>query len=419
MALTAGSNFAIPLSAMLTAPVLARGLGVEGRGALAASIAPLMLMISVSGMGMQQSILYHTALRPLTAWRNVRAGLRVLLVSGIVGGLLTVVLSGWLSDGNAQVQRVILVVAVIIPLTIYCGALRGAASGLQRWGLVALEKSANGGIRLVIIYALWLTGHMTVLAAALGIALPGLVSCLAYLPLMRLPRGRASQAPCTRELSRYGVKIWGGSVSGILMSRLDQAIMAPLAGITQLSYYTVAVNVSDIVGLANNAMRDVTLASDAADNDNRRLFLTARLSLVLALVVAVLIGTTMWLWFDLLFGAEFRSATWSILILLIATACGTPGSVVGAGLSARGHPGLRSWSLAVGLAVNVVALIALAPAIGAIGAACATFLANVTASQLNIIWFLRRFGGTWRECFCPRSRDLRRLRSSVYQLIHR
>lgn len=419
MALVAGANFAVPVSAALTAPVLAQGLGVVGRGEVSAAIAPLMLMTSAANFGIPASILYYTALRPLTAWHNIRLGLKVGFAGGILAGLLMVVLSGWLSDGSSQVQQAIVGLAVIVPLTLYGGAFRGAASGLNRWGLVALEKGSNGLARLVSVYALWFLDQMTVLNVALCIALPGLISCVVYLPLIRVPRSEVDEAVGAGELSRYGVKVWGGSVSGILLHRMDQAIMAPLAGVTQLGYYTVAINVSDVAVLANNAMRQVTVASDAADNDNRRLFLTARMSMLIATAMAIVIGGTIWFWFDALFGVEFHPAVHLVLVLLVASVCGTPGSVAGAGLSARGHPGLRSWSLAVGLVVNLIALVALAPWWGAMGAACATFLGSQTASQLNIVWFQRRFGGSWSDFYGVRAHDIRRLGRAVGGLARR
>ncbi len=419
MAITAASNFAIPLSSLLTAPVIARGLGVDGRGSLAAAIAPLLLTTSVATFGLPPSILYHTAIRPLTAWRNVRAALGVLIVGGVLSGLATVLLSGWLSDGNSEVRRIIVAIAVLIPLTIIVDAFRGAAKGLHRWHLVGMEKTFNGLLRLVSIYALWFTGEMTVVRVALCIALPGILGCFFYFPVFRAPRGDHGEAVGTAELSRYGIRVWGGSISGVLLSRLDQAIMAPLAGVAQLGYYTVGVNVSDVARLVNNAMREVTVASDAADNDNRRLFLTARLSLLMSLAMAVAIGGTMWFWFDSLFGAEFHPAIWAAMILLGAAAFGTPGSVLGAGLAARGHPGLRSLSLAIGLVVNVLALVVLAPLIGAVGAAIATLLASQTASQLNIVWFHRRYGGHWLDVYALRRQDGRDLALAMRRMIAR
>lgn len=419
MAITATSNFAIPLSSLLTAPVIARGLGVDGRGSLAAAIAPLLLTTSVATFGLPPSILYHTALRPLSAWHNVRAALGVLVAGGVLSGLATVLLSGWLSDGSSEVQNIIVSIAILIPLTIIVDAFRGAAKGLHRWHLVGIEKTFNGALRLVSIYSLWFTGQMTVVRVALCIALPGIIGLVFYLPVFKAPRGERLDAVGTRELSKYGVKVWGGSISGVLLSRLDQAIMAPLAGVTQLGFYTVGVNVSDVARLVNNAMREVTVASDAAENDNRRLFLTARLSLLISLVMAVAIGGTMWFWFDALFGAEFHPAVWAAMILLGAAAFGTPGSVLGAGLAARGRPGLRSLSLAIGLVVNVVALVALAPIIGAVGAALSTFMASQTASQLNILWFHRRYGGHWRDVYGLRIQDGRDLVAAIKRVVVR
>jgi O-antigen/teichoic acid export membrane protein len=79
-------------------------------------------------------------------------------------------------------------------------------------------------------------------------------------------------------------------------------------------------------------------------------------------------------------------------VLLTAVVLGTPGSIGGSGLSARGRPGLRSMSLLVACLVNVGMLIVLAPLLGAMGAALATLAGNLISSNLNLLFLYRKFG---------------------------
>lgn len=419
MALVAVSNLAVPAAAFLTAPVLARVLSVDGRGNLAAATAPFLLITSVALFGMPGSLLYFTALKPLTARRNLKFGLSFLLAGGVFVAAISWFLAPWLSDGNGTVADVIRGLCLIIPGTIAVSACQGVASGLQRWNLVAAEKIVTAILRTGGIYALAATGHLTVKSASISVALPAFIAITAYIPLFRLPNDDSGGKATKRDIIRYAMKTWLGLVSGVLLMRLDQAILAPLAGAVQLGYYTVAANISEVTILPNYAMRDVTSASDASNNNNDRVLRTARISLILSTVAAVVLAISIWFWFNALFGQEFRPAIAVTLVLLVATACGVPGSVAGAALGARGMPGARSASLTVALVINALLIITLAPMWGAMGAAVASVVGSQVASQLNILWFTRRFGGRQRDFFAVRSSDVKVLVAGLSSLLSR
>ena len=83
-----------------------------------------------------------------------------------------------------------------------------------------------------------------------------------------------------------------------------------------------------------------------------------------------------------------------------------PGSVAGAGLSARRRPELRSLSMVVALVVSTGALVLLAPAAGAVGAAWATLIGNVIAGGLNLVHCRRLYGLNPVDFLVPRRGDL-------------
>jgi O-antigen/teichoic acid export membrane protein len=204
-----------------------------------------------------------------------------------------------------------------------------------------------------------------------------------------------------------------GSLSGVLLARLDQAIMTPLAGVYQLGLYAAAVSVTDTALILNSAVRDVTFATHVADRDDERLCASARISAAVSLVFCGLIAAAAPLGLPLLFGSGFRPAVPVALWLLAAIALATPGSIAGAALSARGRPELRSAGLVIACLVNVVALVLLLPHYGAIGAAIATFIGNVIASQLNIACLSRLTGIAGRRFYGLRRSDVVTMRSKV------
>lgn len=386
-----------PLAALASQPILAQALGADGRGLAAAAVAPLLLATSAATLGLPEAVT-HAVARNRSSMNSamLRASIAT-LISAIVAIGVIVASSEWLSAGNGDLSQLIVLVAFALIPTVLVGVARGAASGLHEWRMVATERAVNSGARLAALLVLMLTGHLTVTTAALTLALTPVVGGLTYLVIWKrakqLPEPPARVKATLPELLSFGLRVWIGAISGILLMRLDQTLMNPLAGAIELGFYVVAVAVSEVPLIVNGAIRDVTFASESAGFDRKRVERASRVSTIAAFFIAATIAASMWLWLPILFGEEFSPAIPVALVLLAAVVLGNPGSVAGAGLSALGRPGLRSISLLIACLVNLAIMIALVPTLGAMGAAIATLVGNLISSNLNII-FLRKIGGT-------------------------
>lgn len=397
MAIIAVGNAVGPIAALITMPILTYTLGVDGRGQIAAASAPLLLATAAATFGIPEAVTYLVARSRSSLRDAVRRGAGLIVLAGAGGTIACAALAGVLARGDHSLIQLIVIAALALVPTLLVLVLRASAAGLQRWRLIALEQTLTCVLRLVAVAALALLGHLTPLTATVVLAATPVLGGLAYLPL----RGQPAQTPGTDPvvekvrvgaLVGYGSRIWVGSLSGVLLSRLDQAIMTPLAGVYQLGLYAAAVSVTDTALILNSAVRDVTFTTHVADRDDERLCASARISATLSLIFCGLIGAAAPLGLPLLFGPGFEPAVPVALWLLAAIALVTPGSIAGAALSARGRPELRSLSLLLACIVNVIALVLLLPHYGAIGAAFATFVGNVIASQLNIVCVSRLTG---------------------------
>ncbi|MFY9712619.1 MAG: oligosaccharide flippase family protein [Microbacterium sp.] len=421
-ALSMLGNLALPLSTFLTAPLLARSLGVDGRGELAAATAPLMLVLTIAMFGLPEALTYTIARLGRVHPRAVRHTTWMLSVAGAVAGMAMYVAAPALGTGHPSVVTTIQLTCFAVIPSILVGSPRGLAMGLHRWGLVNLEKALTGGVRLAATVAAFFAGILTVELAAVIIAAAPIIGAVAYVPLLRLPaahRRAALPGGTVTELGSYAARVWLGSVSGILLGRLSQLLLLPLSGPTALGYFAVATNVADASLLLNSAVRDVTTSSSAADDSVLRLSSTARLSLALSLTGGILLVVSLPLWFALVFGEEFAPAIPITVILVLAGVLGTSGSIAGAGLSGRGRPELRSLSLLVALVVNVTLLITLAPPFGAFGAAVATAAGSIVASNLNIIFYCRMSGARFLHFYVIRPDDLRNAARLASQMLKR
>jgi O-antigen/teichoic acid export membrane protein len=397
-----------PAMAVLSGPLLAHGLGVNGRGASAAATAPLLLITVGATFGIPETITHFVARDRRVLWGSVTRGLCLTLLLGVGMTFLVIACATRLSGGNTTIRREMFLASFFITPTLVLGVIRGAAGGMRLWRRVALDRSIGAVARVVMLFALVGAGRLTVTSATVTVAGSPLVGFLAYLRLGRQIPSRLER-PEERlglEPARYAVRLWVGSVSGVLLSRLDQTLMTPLASAHQLGLYAVAASLSELCLVVNSATRDVVFAADSSDRNESRLTQSARISTAAALAAAVAIALLTQFTIGFIFGPAFRSALPALMILLIALVAGNPGSMAGAGLSARGNPGLRSLALTIACIVNCGLLFLLVPRYGATGAAEATLVGYLISSILVLIFLRKVHGVPMRGFYGLRKEDI-------------
>lgn len=431
-------NLMAPIAGLATAPILARGLGVDGRGELAAAQAPLLMATAIGMLGLQESLTFYVA--------RYKQGIRqsLLETTVLVTGLGIVVSFGiWfvaepLSAGNATIESLIKVAAIATIPNFLIAVPRALVAGTQQWHLQAIEAAALGFLRLMLLMGLYLSGNLTTFTALLVMLGSPVLSAFLYMPYIigRLGHGfshRHERDISYRALIGFGLRVWIGSLSGIILSRIDQLLMVPLASAEQLGLYVVAVTVGEVPVLLSGAMRNVVFSADAesahTDDTNSsigRLQQTARIAAFLTLLASFFVVTTAWWWVPLLFGQAFIGSVPIITVLLIAAVLGAPGSIAGAGLSARKRPELRSLSMVLGAVLNVSVLLLLVPQIGAMGAAIATVVGSIVAGTLNIVALRILFGIKFFGFYGLRKGDLQvlgrvlvRLSNKLFSLVSR
>lgn len=410
-------NLFPPISALMTAPVLAHALGVAGRGELAAAMAPYLLLTTVAVIGIPEAATYSIARQSSIARWVTRRGVAIVAALGLAAVGALIPLAGWLGGGQPHTTKLIILAAIAITPALCLGVVRGTASGLHLWRIIARERLITSAARLLGIGGLAVSANLTPTSATLIMVITPVIGGLAYVPMLRTisqpPTPATGTLPRFNPILRYGIKVWLGAISGILLVRVDQALLTPLAGSLQLGLYVVAVTVGEIPLVVNSAVRDVTFATESKQTSVGRVTAAARISSSACMAIGALLLAVTPLAVPVVFGNEFRAAVPATIILLIATMVGTPGSVAGAGLSGRGRPELRSASLIVACVVNFGLLLMLVPDFGAIGAAWATLAGNLLSSNLNIVFMHRLYDIPVKDFFGLRRSDIRLLRTAT------
>ena len=400
-------GFFTPAASLASAPILAHALGVEGRGELAAATMPLILTVTIATIGLPEAVTYFVAQDRRRTTMLAKRGLVLILLPAAVATAILVLMSAWISDGNPTVHRLILLSAALVVPSLLLSIIRAIAAAHNKWTAITIERITTATTRLIPLVVLFAIGELGVVVAAIVTIASTLTGVFAYIPLLALRKsGPVYEVLTTAQVLRFGTSVWVGSVSGVLLMRIDQVLLSPLSGVFELGLYTVAVSISELPLLVNSAIRE-TAFTHLADRGVRTAEVgeLSRVSSIIVLALCLPIGALSPILLPFIFGREFAESVPVLLILLLAVCLGNPGSIAGVGLSSAGFPHLRSFALVVACLVNIVLLFLLAPSLGACGAAVATLVGNVISSNIGIAWMIVRRGATIGDYYGFRSGD--------------
>lgn len=415
---TLAGNAVAPAAALATAPILASGLGVVGRGEVAGATAPLLLAVSLASLGLPSAVNHWVARHPALTRPLVGLGIATSVVVGVALTTAIILTSRGFAAGDDDVARLIGLASLALVPNLVAALLQAAAAGRHAWGFVATERLLTNGLRLLGLGGAAVADALSVDFAVGVIALSPVVGALVYLPLLRLRKAPGHTVPPRAFLS-YGLRVWLGALAGVVLTRIDQVLLLPLAGATALGLYAVAVSLGDIPLVVANAVREVTFSRQSAATDASALARTARLTgAAVSVTCAVIAAALPWL-VPTLFGAAFTPAISVTLVLLAGVALSVPGSLAGVALAAAGRPGLRSTSLALAALCNVGLFVALAGPLGVHGAALATIGGTLVSNGLNLVFAHRVLQLDVRSFHGLRRSDLTVVQALLGRLLRR
>lgn len=371
---------------LITAPVVARSIGPDGRGITAAAIAAMGIAPVVLGAGLPMAVRRRASVGEEAA--TVRGARRLVLYliapAALLGSLGGTTLFGSLDD----VARW-LVFAGLTLAPAYVSLLCDQSVLIVRneYGRVAVLQSLQPGVNAVGIVTCGLLGVLSTSWVIGCYVLSMLLAFACSLALVRVPfRGRRDS---TRGLAREGIAYWGSQIGEAASNRLDQVIMVVVIGATGAGLYAIAALIAALpVAIAHSVGAVVfrRIATATGDARDQIVGTGLRSSLLMGAISASALAVAAPVAVPLVFGEAFHGAVGPTLIAL----AGSPAVVVGyvatvsLGAMRRG----RSMALAqlAGLAVGIALLMPLGAALGAVGAACASSTGYWLAAILAIYW---------------------------------
>lgn len=410
-------NLLLVLVGLLTGPILARALGADGRGELAAILVPLTMAPFLLDLGLAQWAARERARGTPRAW-VLGATLPTALGCSLVGVLGAIPFAQLIGRDHHTVVTFLTVGLFLSPVAVLLQTLSGLALGESRWGLILLVRLVGALLPALSIVLLALTGDLTVASAA-AVSLGGAYAAAAmFLGMLRGVQSLPISGKRTAAAAAFGAKSWLTTLTGTANNRLDQLLMAGLLPTRELGLYAVAVTAgaasTSFVGSVSNALFPRVAAGDAGLGAK-----SCRVTIVLVLVFALLLSASAPFLVPFLFGDDFKGAV-SMVIVLAASSIPMAGTaVLASALSAGNAPGLPLRAELVGLGITVPALLLLLPSHGGNGAAFVSLVAYTMRFGYLLLAARNRLRLPLRSFILPTLEDARWAKASLVHTVRR
>jgi O-antigen/teichoic acid export membrane protein len=392
--------------------VLARSLGPSGRGEIAFLIVVSLVLARLSALGAVEATTIFASRRPQiraaqlsTVVAFAAAGSAV--ASALAGGILLVLDAG----GAAAISTTECLVLVAATIAVAVGdAGFGYLLGCERIREQALITAASPWAYALLLAAVWASGGVTVVRAALAWAIAHVLR--AAWVLRRSVEVAGFSRPSLQlllESMSFGVRAWSGTLARFLNFRADQVLMGFIATESTLGVYAVAVNAAEVLLYVPSTMALALLPVVSRSEPTARVALVLRAFRSAALVTlagtifAALLGPVL---LPFVFGKEFEASVTPFLLLLPGAVGFVAMAVFSSGLAASSSPGRSSVGPVVSLVLGVALALALIPPHGASGAAAAASVAFLAGGTASIALYRRRSLFDWSLLLLPRRGDL-------------
>ena len=391
----------------LTGVLLARSLGLAGRGEVAALITWTGFILSSSTLGLEDALTYRAAaylsngsVRPIEI---VKWSLSLGVIGGGAAGAAVLLLP--IEADHLPVLAVLTALGGSVLVVHNC--LLGVAMSFQRfdtWNRARIIipvvyavslfvlVSLYGGSTLIVVISLSLSWLVATIFTASSIRAYLRVNVFGSKPLAR----RIEMPSRLRETLAYGVRSHLARMAGYANERLDQAVLVFLVPMTTLGEYAVAATVATmapsslyqaqarlVFGRLCQTQRERALTADDAWVDLRKVFIVAiplQTAIALASPIAV----------PALFGQNFTRAGIVASFLALATIPNAVSRVLQSWLKAAGQVGMASRIELVSVFVGLAVLLPTARAVGIWGAVVASWVTYLFSAIIHVIVIRRQ-----------------------------
>ncbi len=394
-----GASLLLQGLAIVSGIELARGLGLTGRGSLAAAMLWPTMIGTIGVLGLEESVTYHVASAGdrREVGRLLGSGLALCAIQGAIFTAVALILVPFAlhKHGSTTIYSG-LIFTGYVTMNMFNLTLNGALNGLHRYGSYNAVR-VSIGVTIVLAQSVLLAVGAFRVQLIVTAMMGSYVLCLLFDCVMtyRARPGRLSVDRKTmRSIFLYGVKSHTSNTSSYLNQRLDQLVISVFLTSRQLGIYVVAVTFTLFTSLLGASAMVAALPNIARLDDRQEQALLARRFVGFTLIAAILASLPIILlapWvIQLFFGKAFAIGANITRVTAVASIAFAVTRVMEGVLRGVGKPLTAGMAEFVALGATVAGLAILLPALGLIGAAWATLFAYCV-SGVWMAWRIRSF----------------------------
>ena len=366
------------LLALISAPIVARAIGPEGRGETAAALALFVITPVVLGLGMPLEVRRRAATSDSYAVMRT-ARIIVALSTPVAIGLAVLTYFTIFSNFSAEGRIAAAVGVALAPLSTSWALDISVLVAHRRYAGVLLIQLLQPSVYVALILLLWIL-DIAIVATIIAASILGTAAAFcAGVLLVRVPiRG---ERVAIRNLLRKGLTFSGSAIAEIASSRADQVIALPLIGAYQAGLYSVAATIGSAPLAIGHALAASYFSPIAQAEGKQRLLLQSeavRAAIAITIIaippIAIVASATI----PLVFGQEFAPSIPATMIYLVGSAGMLAAFVASMALAADGRGIRMTIAQVASLILGIAVLLVLGPIFGAVGAAIASTLGYLT-----------------------------------------
>lgn len=381
---------------LISAILVARALGPEGRGLLAAVLIYPQLLVAITEGGMRQSAVLFLGKKKAPDSEIIGSLFSYIFIAGVVG--MGVVYSLMLWFGQQQFDYIMmLVAAAILPTTLAVNALKGIFLGKEKiknynqatWVQKVLYVSAISLLFLLDLLTVFNAVLVTLLAAVFN-----LIQSIWYLKKNFDFKVRFSFVTFIQMLKKgvvYAIALFFIQAN----YKIDILILSWLSTKESLGHYAVSVQLGELLWQLPAAVLVVLMSKTANASDSKiidSVCKSTRLTFLLTFLSGFALALISYFLIPFMFGNEFSDAYFLLIGLLPGIIMASIFKSLNAYFAGRGEPRVTIVIMGLAASINICLNLLLIPSLGALGAAIASSLSYSFAAIGSLTTFIRREG---------------------------
>ncbi|MCL4498887.1 MAG: oligosaccharide flippase family protein [Chloroflexi bacterium] len=391
--------------------IVARTLGVEGKGTYSLVVLVYNLAVPIAGLGIPVFTACFVGQRrhtPSQLFANslVWAALSVIWLGGLISALM---LGSF--DTIIGVQREYVVAGLAIaPLGMVIEGLASIAQGSNRIKEYNLLRLANPVASTSLLSLLVLVLRWGPPGAVLSLVLSQLL-LITFATILVSPGMGRVEWPLMRNSAAFGMQAWATQLVGLLNLRLAILLVGYFLGAAGLGYFSVAQGLLDLLHFIPIAISTVSLPVFSATGRAQASEVACigiRHTLMLSALAGIgLIAVGRWVieWF---YTPAFLPALTALWIMIPGVVAYSVAHITTSYFNGQLHrPLLNTAIAAISLVLNGALGLWLIPIWGLAGAAAATTFAYLIAIAINLAMFLQIAGCPLSDMLIPKASDFK------------